>query len=166
MCIQMDFFVVLFRKGPKFLLPLNLRSWGTEKIWISQTERKPKLIPLYVSKVSCREFWHTFLRNRSRWFQMASRFGPDLVQILRSRLSGPISATTHYWLFVNRFCQKMWFCCLDMQINLQNDHFFICRSYLWSQKMQMQVFVSVSQNNLFAHADAKKDAKISSLFAK
>jgi hypothetical protein len=28
--------------------------------------------------------------------QMVSRFGPDLVQILRSRQSGPILATTHY----------------------------------------------------------------------
>ncbi len=68
------FFVVLFMKGPKFLLPLYVRSRGTDEIWISQTKRKPKLIPSYVGKVSCREFWHPFLRNRSRWC-------PDLVQI-------------------------------------------------------------------------------------
>jgi hypothetical protein len=75
------FVVVLFRKGPKFLLPLYICSHGTDKILISQTKRKPKLIPLYVGKVSCREFWHPFLRNRSRWC-------PDLVQIW-SRFCGP-----------------------------------------------------------------------------
>jgi hypothetical protein len=74
------FFVVLFRKGPKFLLPLYVHSCGTDEIWISQMERKPKLIPSYVGKVSCREFRHPFLRNRSRWcpdVQIWSRFGPD-----------------------------------------------------------------------------------------
>ncbi len=50
-----------------------------------------------------------------------------------------------YWLFVNRFCQKVWFCCPDTQINLQNDHFCICRLYLWSQKTHMRVSVSVLQ---------------------
>ncbi len=37
--------------------------------------------PSYVGKVSCREFWQQFLRNRSRWgpdlVQIWSRFGPD-----------------------------------------------------------------------------------------
>ncbi len=53
----------------------------TDKIWISQTKQKPKLIPSYVCKVSCREFWHLFLRNRFRWC-------PDLVQTW-SRYCGP-----------------------------------------------------------------------------
>jgi hypothetical protein len=76
------FFVVLFRKGHKFLLPLYVHSRGTDKICISQTKRKPKLIPSYVGKVSCREFWQPFLKNRSRrcpdLVQIWSRFGPDL----------------------------------------------------------------------------------------
>ncbi len=75
------FFAVLFRKGPKFLLPLYVCSRSANKIWISQTKRKPKLIPLYVGKVFCREFRHPFLRNRSRWC-------PDLVQIW-SRFCSP-----------------------------------------------------------------------------
>jgi hypothetical protein len=50
-----------------------------------------------------------------------------------------------HWLFVIRFCQKVWFCCSNTQINLQNDHFCICRLYLQIQKMQMQVSISVSQ---------------------
>ncbi len=100
------FFVVLFRKGPNFLLPLYVCSRGTDEIWISQTERKLKLIPVYMGKVSCREFWQPFLRNRSRWcpdgVQIWSRFGSDFaVQTVWSNFG---NHPVHYHWYCFAFC--------------------------------------------------------------
>jgi hypothetical protein len=56
-----------------------LYVWYLAHLFCSQ--RFLVMIPLYVGAVSCREFRHPFLRNRSRWcpdlVQIWSRFGPD-----------------------------------------------------------------------------------------
>jgi hypothetical protein len=56
-----------------------------------------------------------------------------VIFLLRYALQKTVSAFApsffvSYLLFVNRFCQKVQFCCPDTQINLQNDQFFFCRS--------------------------------------
>jgi hypothetical protein len=80
--------------------------------------------PLYISEVSCREFWQQFLRNRSRFgpdlVQIWSRFGPDLVQILRSRPFGPILATTQYIL--DKVPHEKYIYCFGVTISLFLSH--------------------------------------------
>jgi hypothetical protein len=91
------FFVILFRKGPKFLLPLYIHSCSNDKNLNLSDKAEAKINSLIHGQSIMPGILAPVFKKP---VQMVSRFGPDLVQILRSRPSGPILVTTQ--------CQCNW----------------------------------------------------------